>query len=68
MCSVALDAGGLEMLMRRCMRRIVVAVHAEKDADEPRPAPTGSVARVLKLKAGLFCMVGAAECMVGGER
>lgn len=36
------------------MRRIAVAAHAEKDADEPRPAPTGSVARVLKSNAGLF--------------
>lgn len=39
--------------MRLYRRRTVVAMHAEKAAEEPSPAPTGSVERTEKLKVGL---------------
>jgi hypothetical protein len=39
--------------MRECRINRAVAAQAEKDAEEPRPAPTGSVARAEKLKEGL---------------
>jgi hypothetical protein len=39
--------------MRWCRRRRAVAAQTEKDAEDPRPAPTGSVARAIKLKDGL---------------
>lgn len=56
MCPVAtsVGAGSLGMLMRLCTSRIAVAAHTEKDAEEPKPAPTGRVARALKLIAGLL--------------
>lgn len=56
MCPVvgSVGAGGSGTLMRRCRRRFAVAAQTEKDAEEPRPAPTGSVARALKLNDGLF--------------
>jgi hypothetical protein len=38
---------------RRCSRRRAVATQTEKDAEEPRPAPIGRVARAVKLNEGL---------------
>ena len=35
-------------------RRTAVAAQTENDAEEPRPVPTGRVARALKLNARLF--------------
>jgi len=46
-------AGGAGRLIRRCAKSDAVAAHVEKDAEEPKPAPTGSVDRAVKLKAGL---------------
>lgn len=39
--------------MRLCSRRRAVATQVENEADDPSPAPTGRVARTVKLKAGL---------------
>ena len=38
------------------MRSDAVAAQTEKDAEDPKPAPTGSVARVVKLNVGLSLM------------
>lgn len=40
--------------MRLYNSNIVVAAQVENEADEPRPAPTGSVDRAVKLKDGLY--------------
>ena len=50
--------------MRRWRRRSAVAAQTEKEAEEPRPAPTGSVARAVKLKAGLW-VCGRVQGVVG---
>ena len=44
--------GGTERRLKR--RRRAVAVHAENEAEEPRPAPTGRLARAVKLNDGLI--------------
>lgn len=50
----SVGGGILGILIRWYSKRIVVAAQTEKDAEEPRPAPTGSVARALKLNEGLM--------------
>lgn len=40
--------------MREYNSNRAVAAQAENDAEEPRPAPTGSVARAEKLTEGLM--------------
>jgi len=45
------------MLICLRRRRTAVAAQTENDAEEPRPAPTGRVARALKLNARLFFSV-----------
>jgi len=47
-------AGGFGMLICLRRRRTAVAAQTENDAEEPRPAPMGRVARALKLNASLF--------------
>ena len=37
---------------------MVVAVQAEKDAEDPKPAPIGKVERAVKLNDGLVSAVG----------
>lgn len=47
-------SGGIEIRWWRS--RSAVAMQTEKDADEPRPAPIGRVARALRLNEGLWSM------------
>ena len=49
---VGAGRGGIEI--RLCNKRRAVAAHVENEAEEPSPAPTGSVPRAEKCIAGLW--------------
>jgi hypothetical protein len=55
--STVAGAGWAGSWMRECRSKRAVAAQAEKDAEEPRPAPTGSVARAENLKDGLIALM-----------
>jgi hypothetical protein len=53
MWAVDVGAGGCGKLIRRWSSNSADAAQVENDAEEPRPAPTGSVDRAVKLNESL---------------
>jgi hypothetical protein len=53
MCSEVAGAGGAGTSILLWTSNRAAAAHVENEAEDPSPAPTGSVARALKLMDGL---------------